>query len=288
MMREIFRTSHIPELLKIGAGYLESRGVADARAEADILLAYVLGVSRVDLYLEPDLEVSLQNRTRYAELLKRRGDREPQAYLVKTREFMGLEFYVDRGVLIPRPETELLVEKTLEIGKNKFGSHQVRILDLCTGSGSIAVSLAYFWSFASVTAVDISPAALAVAKKNAARMAVEIDFRQGDLFQPLKGEKFDMIVSNPPYVSPEEYRECSPEVKQEPVLALLGGENGLDFYKRIALQGENYLSPGGIIALEIGCSQGAKVTQLFRDREYKTVIFRDYADLDRIVLAEKE
>jgi release factor glutamine methyltransferase len=287
-MEEIFAVSKISDLLKLGTKYLENVGVPKARTEADLLLAFVLGISRVKLYLELSLEVSTKEKKIYAELLERRGNREPLAYLLKTREFMGLEFYVDSKVLIPRPETELLVEKILEMGKNKTEEQQVRVLDLCTGSGSIAVSLAYYWPSVSIVAVDISLGALAVAKKNAAKMQVEIDFREGDLFQPVQGEYFDFIVSNPPYVSEAEYCLCSPEVRQEPRLALLGGADGLDFYRRIALEGEAYLAPGGMIMLEIGHSQGLQITQLFKDKGFRTVVFPDYADLDRIVLAEKE
>lgn len=287
-MDEIFGSSNTIELLKAGAGYLESHGVADSRAEADILLAAVLKVSRAKLYSEPDWNISMEEKNSYQELLKRRGNREPLAYLLKTREFMGLEFYVDENVLIPRPETELLVEKTLEIGKNKAGEKRVKVLDLCTGSGAIAVSLAFFWPLAAVTAVDISSEALKVAQKNAAQFQVEVDFRQGDLFQPAQGEQYDIIVSNPPYVSVEEYEQCSPEVRREPVSAFIGGQDGLDFYRRIALEGERYLTPGGTVLVEIGCNQGPAVAGLFEERGYKAAIYPDYSGLDRIVLAEKE
>lgn len=287
-MDEITGSSNIIELLKIGARYLEDREVADPRAEVDILLAHILGISRAGLYLQTERQVSEQEKSKFIELLTRRGDREPLAYLLKTREFMGLEFYVDQRVLVPRPETELLVEKILEIGKNKVSKGCLRLLDLCTGSGSIAVSAAYFCPKADIVAVDISQDALAVAKQNADRMQVEIDFRQGDLFGPVKGETFDIIVSNPPYISSAEYHLCPPEVKKEPVLALWGGDDGLDFYQRIAAQGESYLNPDGVIALEIGCSQGSEITRLFKARGFKAEIFPDYAGLDRIVLAEKE
>jgi len=276
------------DLLKMGDQYLSSCGISEARAEADILLADVRGISRDKLYLEQDIEVSQEDKKHYLELLQRRGAREPLAYLRKTREFMGLDFYVDENVLIPRPETELLVEKAVAIGKDRFQGQGAYILDLCTGSGAVAISMASLWAQAMVSATDISKPALQIAKQNALLQHVQVDFFQGDLFAPVFGKKFDMIVSNPPYVSPEEYAGCSPEVRREPSLALLGGADGLDFYKRIATQAENVLKPEGIILLEIGYSQGLAVTELFRQSGYQTLIFPDYAGHDRIVIAEKE
>ncbi|HHV64443.1 MAG TPA: peptide chain release factor N(5)-glutamine methyltransferase [Peptococcaceae bacterium] len=283
-----FNSVRILDLLIAGAGYLEQKGVDFPRVEADLLLSHVLGVSRVDLYLMREEDISGEKLRQYAELLVKRGDREPLAYLLKTREFMGLDFYVDQRVLIPRPETELLVEKILEIGKTRYLGEQVRILDLGTGSGAIAVSLAYYWPEASLTAVDISGKALAVAEENARRHKVKLDLRQGNLFRPVSGEKFTIIASNPPYVSQEEYTFCSPEVKKEPTLALLGGWDGLEFYREIALRAGEYLLPGGFIILEIGQAQGPKVAELFRDKGFETSIYPDYAGLDRIVLAEKK
>lgn len=298
MMEEVFHSSKTIELARSGAEYLKACGVPDSRAEADLLLAAVLKVSRAELYAEPDWKISPEDKNNYMQLLAKRGNRRPLAYLLKTREFMGLEFYVDERVLIPRPETELLVEKTLEIGKTiaekknqaeiKAEVKKLRILDLCTGSGAIAVSLACYFPSAAVTAGDISRDALAVACLNALRLRAEVNFRQGDLFEPFPGEKFDLIVSNPPYVSAEEYARCSPEVKQEPSLALLGGQDGLEFYRRIARKGGNYLESGGSILLEIGCTQGAPVARLFQEQGFKTEVFGDYAGLDRIVLAEKD
>ena len=288
------KDTSILQMLLLGAEYLRARGVADSRAEADILLAHILGISRDKLYLERDLKVYDQDLKWYARLLERRGKREPLAYVVNKREFMGLEFYVDQRVLIPRPETEILVEKVLAMGKTKYdmghnkGETKPRVLDLCTGSGALAVAISYYWPEAKITAVDLSADALEVAKYNAAKMKTPIDFRQGDLFQPLNEEKFDIIVSNPPYVSIKEYAECSPEVKHEPPLALLAGEDGLDFYRRIAAQAGNFLRATGTIFLEIGCTQGKRVVELFAENGFKTVIFPDYAGLDRIVLAEKE
>ncbi len=276
------------DLLKAGALYLESCGIPDSRAEADLLLSFVRGISRDKLYLESDENIAVQERESFIQLLQKRGTREPLAYLLKTREFMGLAFYVDHNVLIPRPETELLVEEALKAVRNHYNNRAVRILDLCTGSGILAISLAYYYPQAFVLAGDISAGALGIATRNAQKHQVAVDFRQGDLFQPFRGETFDMIVSNPPYVTFDEYLECSPEVKKEPSIALLGGDDGLDFYRRITQEADPYLKPQGMIMLEIGCSQGTAVAGLLATKGYETAILPDYAGLDRIVIAKKE
>lgn len=274
------------ELLQAGAKYLEFCGVDHARSEGDLLLAHVLETSRDQLYLQREREVPWADKVRYWEFLQRRGNREPLAYILKTREFMGLEFYVDPRVLIPRPETELLVEKTLEMVIRIESDRKV--LDLCTGSGAVAVAIAHYLPGTKVIATDLSEDALTVARRNGKKNQVKVDFRQGDLFQPVTGEKFHIIVSNPPYVTEEEYTQCSLEVRKEPTLALLGGEDGLDFYRRIALEGDEYLLSGGTIILEIGNTQGSKVAALFADQGYETVVLPDYAGWDRMVLAKKE
>lgn len=278
---------NIPELLRRSAEYLKFCGVAEAGAEAGLLLAHVLRTTREKIYLDRDLPIGQAELKQFLGLLKERGKRVPLAYLTNNREFMSLNFYVDQNVLIPRRETELLVEKTLRLGREYF-SGRTNIMDLCTGSGAIAVSLAYYWPEAAVTATDIAKEALAVAARNAERTKVKIDLRLGDLFQPVTGEKFHIIVVNPPYVSEEEYPDCSQEVKKEPVQALLAGRDGLDYYRRIAEEAEEHLRLRGLILMEIGYSQGQKVAELFAGKGYATEISRDYAGLDRIVTARKE
>lgn len=276
----------IIDLLRTGASYLKSCGVEDSRAEADILLAYVLDTTRDKLYLDIGTTVTNQENNRYADFLQRRGSREPLAYLLNKRSFMDYEFYVDERVLIPRPETELLVEKLLGIGKSRTHS-EMRLLDLCTGSGILAVTMANYWPESLIVAVDISAEALAVARINADRLQGKVDFRQGDLFEPVKGEKFDIIVSNPPYISQKEYEKCSPEVKKEPILALLAGPDGLDFYRRMAQEAHEYLWSKGKIIMEIGCCQALEVRTIFEEKGYKCTVYSDLAGLDRIVLADK-
>ncbi|NLP44727.1 MAG: peptide chain release factor N(5)-glutamine methyltransferase [Peptococcaceae bacterium] len=276
------------DLLKEGASYLEKCGVSEARAEADFILAHILNKTRDKLYLDRERLLTPAIVEQFWCLVRQRGARVPLAYILKTREFMGLNFYVDPNVLIPRPETELLVEKALMLIQTDFPGQTVRILDLCTGSGAIAVSLAVHCRSAAIVATDISEQALAVARYNAQQHKVWVDFRQGNLFAPVQGQKFDLILSNPPYVSKDEYLRCSPEVKKEPALALLGGEDGLDFYRYLAMESDEYLTPAGMIIVEIGNLQGLKVVELFSQQGYKTEIFPDYAGWDRIVLARKE
>ncbi|RNC28897.1 MAG: Release factor glutamine methyltransferase [Candidatus Dichloromethanomonas elyunquensis] len=287
MEKDLFSVKTI-NVLKKGTNYLESKGIIDARADADLLLASVRGTTRDKLYLDLNREISFSEEEQFQGLLRQRGEREPLAYLLKNREFMGLEFYVDRNVLIPRPETELLVEKVLDLKTNYFRNKSAYILDLGTGSGAVAVAASFYWPKAQVLGTDVSEKALMVAEKNALAHYVRVEFRLGDLFKPVSGEKFDIIISNPPYVAEEEYEQCSPEVKNEPSLALIGGKDGLDFYRRIADEAEYYLKPGGVIILEIGCSQGEAVKGLFTLRGYKTFIFLDFAGHDRIVTAKKE
>lgn len=281
------KSTAILQLLKTGASYLGSCGVDDPRAEADILLAYALDTTRDKLYTDINAAVADDRKNKFTELLQRRGSREPLAYLLKNRNFMGFDFYVDERVLIPRPETELLVQKVVDIAKNKKSS-PTKILDLCTGSGILAITIAYYLPGSSIVAVDISEGALAVARINAERLQVSVDFRQGDLLLPVKGEKFDIIVSNPPYVSEQEYEACSPEVKKEPTLALLAGEDGLDFYRRVSKEIQQHLLPGGTVLMEIGWNQAPEVIELFREKGYTCTRFSDLAGLDRIIIIVEE
>ena len=286
-MDYIQQTRTALELLLAGASYLKELDVEDSRVEADILLSYACGTSRDRLYLQLDAVVDECRKNRYIQFLQRRGLREPLAYILNRRDFMASDFYVDERVLIPRPETELLVVKALDGLKTKIKS-QIRVLDLCTGSGVLAVTLARRWPEASVVATDISEEALAVARINADKFRAKVDFRQGDLFEPVKGDRFDLIISNPPYVSADEYEKCSPEVKKEPHLALLGGTDGLDFYRRISEEIWRYLRPGGRVLLEIGSGQALAVIELFEKKGYKCTLDFDLSGLDRIVLIEEE
>jgi len=291
----------IIEAVKRGEDLLKSAGVEDPRFNADLLLGFACSLSRDQLYLEREREIPEECYEEYLALLERRRRREPLQYILGCREFMGLKFSVDQRVLIPRPETELLVEKLLEeegitrawrrtgsftrpVGQPDSSIKRPRVLDLCTGSGAVAISIAYYWPEAEVVGTDISAAALEVAARNARSLGVQVEWRQGDLLEPVRSERWDWIVANPPYVTTAEYRECSPEVRQEPPEALLGGLDGLDFYRRLAREAPPLLCPGGGILLEIGWRQGQMVTDLFAAQGLATVVFADLAGRDRVVL----
>lgn len=211
------------------------------------------------------------------------GGREPLQYILGETEFMGLTFHVEPGVLIPRANTEILVEKALAWMKPG-----ARVLDIGTGSGAIAVSLAKLGRQAQVTAVDVSDRALEIARRNAERNGAAVEFVKSDCFSALKGRKYDMIVSNPPYISEDEMRGLMPEVTREPELALFGGADGLDFYRRISREAPEYLNEGGCLLFEIGWLQKEAVSALVKAHIGEPFALRDYGQNWRVVGAKKE
>ena len=239
-------------------------GIAAARLEAQILLAHVLGCTRMQLYTGFDKPLADAELASYRGLIKRRLAGAPVSYLVGETEFWGLPFHVESSVLVPRPDTETVIEVARAARPDRAAP--CRILDLCTGSGVIAVSLAREYPAAQVVATELSPAAAALARRNAARNAVadRVDVREGDLFAPVRGERFDLIAANPPYIASPVIPTLSPEVRREPVIALDGGPDGLAFYDRICAQARGHLAPGGAIVLEHGFDQadavGARLT----------------------------
>ncbi|MDO4261997.1 MAG: peptide chain release factor N(5)-glutamine methyltransferase [Eubacteriales bacterium] len=269
------------ELLRGGKETLRRAGVPEWELDAWYLLEHVTGCTRNEYFLHPERKVSLEQEERYRELLRRRSLREPLQYLTGEQEFMGLSFRVCPDVLIPRQDTEILVEevsKTLKPGD--------RILDLCTGSGCILISLLKLYGQrGGLTGVgaDLSGAALETARGNARRLGVEAEFVQGDLFGPVVGA-FDVIVSNPPYIPEAVVGTLQPEVKDhEPVCALDGGGDGLSFYRRIAVESPAFLRPGGRLYLEIGYDQAEAVSGLLAERFRDVRIVKDLAGLDRVV-----
>lgn len=261
---------------------LASLGEREAEAEAREMLHCVCGLSVNELLLFPDREIPASQEERLKLLSARRTCGEPLAYLLGEREFYGLRFSVTADVLIPRQETELLVERCAQIIKEE---NLKTALDLCTGSGCIAVCLAKHTP-AAVSASDVSPAALSVARENAKAQGASVRFFASDLLNGVEGS-FDLIVSNPPYLSEEEYVRIAPGVREkEPALALLGGADGLLFYRRIAQDAPAHLNPGGHLALEIGYEQASAVCALLRAQGFdKIEVLKDYAGLDRLVFA---
>lgn len=252
----------VMELVRWSGEYLRGKGIGEGRLDAEHLLAHVLGATRLELYLMHDRPVTADERAAFKPLLRRRAAREPLQHIVGHAAFRQLELDVDGHVLIPRPETEELVERILERRGDAVGG---AALDLGTGSGCIALSLATEGRFERVVATDVSPEALAVARRNAARVDARavVELRQGDLFEPVRGERFDVVVSNPPYVARRERHTLEPEVRDhEPEIALYGGDDGLEVVRALVAGAPEHLVPGGLLALEVGSGQCDEVGAL--------------------------
>ncbi|MFB0528128.1 MAG: peptide chain release factor N(5)-glutamine methyltransferase [bacterium] len=291
------------EILDKVTRYLKRKGIPEPRIDAEVLLAHVLKIERLEIYLNLDCQVTEKELSAYKKLIERRIRREPVAFIIGHKEFMGLKFFLNRDVLIPRPETEILVEKVIEklqnIKKSKsYGYERDNspvIVDLCTGSGNIAISLARNIASCKIYATDISEGAIQVARKNAKFHNVKgkIEFLLGDLFSPLEklssNLAVDFIVSNPPYVKSKDLVLLPPEIKKEPLSALEGGNEGLNFYQRIIPEALKYLIDGGYLIMEIGDYQGKAVVNLIKKEKqfYPPQLVKDYAGLDRVVVAQK-
>lgn len=271
------------EAYEEGRKLLAKAGILEADLDARLLLEYVCNTNRNDLLLHGDKLLEEQEKTQYLALIKRRSERVPLQHLTGEQMFMGLPFFVNENVLIPRQDTECLVELILQDLAPKS-----RVLDICTGSGCILLSILSIGNLQGKdcqgVGSDISPKALEVAKKNASRLNVAASFFQGDLLESVTGT-YDVIVSNPPYIESEEIEALMPEVRNhEPVLALDGGADGLDFYKRLVKESIPYCNPGGRLYFEIGYNQGEAVKLLMEEAGYQAVtVAKDYAGLDRVV-----
>lgn len=283
----------IQKMYDRGREKLARSGVREADLDAWYLLEHVTGVDRAGFYLHPERKLTKEEALRYEELTEKRSRRIPLQHLTGEQEFMGLTFQVNEHVLIPRQDTEILVETGLSfLNEGKVPSDKKsgkrRILDMCTGSGCILLSLlslAKDRENMEGIGADISGEAIEVAKKNAEALSVEAVFSQGDLFEAVSG-RFGMILSNPPYIRTEELKTLEPEVKDhDPVLALDGKEDGLFFYRKIVGLAGNYLEKGGLLLFEIGCDQGEDVSVLMKENGYRDVtVKKDLAGLDRVVL----
>jgi release factor glutamine methyltransferase len=284
-------TLKIAELLAWGDQMLHKAGWENSRREAEILLSYVLGVPFSFLLTRLQEKVTSFQGEAYQKLILRRQNFEPLQYLTGVQNFMSLDFEVNDQVLIPRWDTEILVELALERLKD---IPDPRVVDVGTGSGAIIVSLAHFLNRGRFFAIDIAPKALQVAQRNAERhkVAEKITFLNGDLLEPLltlvKDQKieFDLVVSNPPYIPDAELKTLPLDVQKEPFLALAGGEDGLSCYRRLLPQAQEILKPGGLILLEIGWNQGGDVSFLCESQGLINIsVTRDYGGRDRVVAA---
>lgn len=279
---------NIEEILKKEINNLKQNNIENSTLKAKILLANILNVKKEYLLIHSEEEIKQEDKIKYENCIKELIKGKPLQYITNKQEFMGLDFYVDENVLIPQPDTEILVEKAIEIAET---TQKNKILDMCTGSGCIAISLAKKINNAQIIVVDISNNALNVANKNAINNNVEnkIKFINSDMFNNIE-EKFDIIVSNPPYIETETINKLGIEVQNEPHLALDGGIDGLKFYKIIANNAFKYLNENGYLLLEIGYNQQNSVTQLLQDiGKYKNIeTVKDLGGNYRVVIARKE
>lgn len=275
----------LSELLCIGKSMLEKENVPDAGYDSRALLEYIYGISKSDYFMNPHMEVDARP---YMDAIKKRAERYPLQYITGEQWFMGYRFEVKENVLIPRQDTELLVEKTADIIKNVYGG-KCSVLDMCTGSGCIAVSIDKMCGDADVTAVDVSENALKTAKKNSENNEAHVKFILSNLFENIDG-KYDVIVSNPPYIPTKVIEGLMPEVRDyEPMLALDGEKDGLLFYEKITEQACMHLKHGGYILYEIGCEQAQAVSDILAENSYRDIkVYKDLAGLDRVVTARFE
>lgn len=275
----------IKQAITKGMIMLKSNNVESPKLKARLLLQYVLDKPRQYIIVYDNKEIDKQQQWQYFVNIEKLTKGIPLQHITHRQEFMKMDFFVDENVLIPRPDTEILVEEVIKIAQ-KYNSP--RILDLCTGSGAIAISLKKFVPNADITAVDISEKALEIAQKNAKKLETKINFLKSDLFDKLDNKKFDIIVSNPPYIRKDEIKKLSEEVQKEPKIALDGGEDGLDFYRIIAEQAINYLKTGSFLCFEIGYNQKNDVIKIIEDEQnYKNIYCKkDLYGNDRIIITQ--
>lgn len=275
----------IKQAITKGMIMLKSNNVESPKLKARLLLQYVLDKPRQYIIVYDNKEIDKQQQWQYFVNIEKLTKGIPLQHITHRQEFMKMDFFVDENVLIPRSDTEILVEEVIKIAQ-KYNSP--RILDLCTGSGAIAISLKKFVPNADITAVDISEKALEIAQKNAKKLEAKINFVKSDLFDKLDNKKFDIIVSNPPYIRKDEIKKLSEEVQKEPKIALDGGEDGLDFYRIIAEQAINYLKTGSFLCFEIGYNQKNDVIKIIEDdQNYKnTYCKKDLYGNDRIIITQ--
>jgi release factor glutamine methyltransferase len=279
----------VREILNEATRELETAGMETARLDAEVLLAFCLNCDRLEFLKNPDMQISKSQLAVFNKLVSRRLKWEPVAYITGRKEFWSFTLEVNKGVLIPRPDTEIILEEALAVGKNIIAP---RIADIGTGSGAIALALAKELPEPKITATDISPAALKVAKKNARNLKLgkNIEFLKGDLFAPVKG-LFDIIVSNPPYISAAEYEELPRGVKDfEPKIALLAGQTGVEFYEKLIYQSKNHLKKDGWLLMEIGAPQAEKIRVTMQECAFfeNIDVRRDYAGHDRVIKGRKK
>lgn len=277
------------ELRRNGRKKLIENNIEDAIIKADILIQFVLNMDKMQLIINQEDEVSKENENIYLTYIEQVISGKPVQYITNEQEFMNLKFYVDENVLIPQPDTENLVEEAIKAIDEIRPEKNIKVLDLCTGSGAIAIAIKKYAEDAKkqieVYASDISEEAIKTAEKNAKRNDVHINFILSDMFQKMEEKDFDIILSNPPYIETQTISSLSKEVQYEPHMALDGGEDGLEFYRVIAENAHEYLNENGSILLEIGHNQKKKVMQIFEEnKKYSNIrCIKDLSDNDRVI-----
>lgn len=291
-MADVGGTWTVRKLLEWTPGFFAKKGVDQPRLAAELLLSHVLGIARIQLYTGYDRTVDETHLAQYRELVRRAGEQEPIAYLTGKAHFFSLEFSVNRDVLIPRPDTETLVENVLQTVRHQPGLESPRVLDLCTGSACVAAAIAKNLKSAIVVAIDISEKAAAVARQNTADLGLadRITVEAGDLFEPISkmvdARPFDLIVANPPYIASDQLPGLDKSVRDfEPMLALDGGIDGLVIHRRILAKAADHLRPGGRVFLEIAFDQGAAAREMAGGYEAFTDarILKDFGGRDRVL-----
>ena len=295
MLENKYKFQTVGQALKNINKLFKNNGIINSERETEILLSYFLGMNRSEIYLNSDKILKDIEKTRLEKKIQKRIDKIPLQYITKHQEFMGIDFLVEKGVLIPRPETEILVEEVIGRLKNYKYSNNLKVVDLGTGTGIIAISIAKFIKDIIIYATDISKKSLQIALKNAQRHYCKdkIIFLQGDLFEPfigrIKKRSLDGIISNPPYINSYDFKLLPPEIKNnEPEIALYGGIDGLDYYRKIIRKSPQYLKNNGFIALEVGLNQSKMVKELIiKDTNFNKdiEIIKDYLGIERVVIA---
>ena len=274
----------LEELIKKSTIKLQKNNIDDYSIKLKIIIEYFFNIPINKIIVYMNKEVSSKENVEFEKILQKVINGIPVQYITNKQEFMGLKFYVDKNVLIPQPDTEILVERVIEYCNNI--NYSLKILDLCTGSGAIAISLAKYIKNANIYATDISENAIEIANKNAKINKVGINFIKSDMFENIEEKDFDIIVSNPPYIKTSVISTLSNEVKNEPHIALDGGKDGLKFYNIICEKAEKYMNRNGIIFLEIGYDQKENIMNIFKKKYREVYCLKDLNNNDRVIIVK--